>query len=108
MGVKLEDYFGTEIPKERSRKHLAVIIYDISDNKQRRRMVKYLEGFGRRVQKSAFEAWLSEPKFHKLCAGMEYIVRKEDHVKFYWLRGSSETFVWGDPPNFEEEDVVII
>ena len=76
MGVKLEDYFGTEIPKERSRKHLAVIIYDISDNKQRRRMVKYLEGF--------------------------------DHVKIYWLRGSSETFVWGDPPNFEEEDVVII
>lgn len=107
MSIEREDYFGAEEERLHAKKHLAVIIYDISDNKQRLRMVKYLEGFGRRVQKSAFEAWLSNSKFDKLCSGMDHIVRKEDHVKIYWLRGSSETYVWGDPPNFEE-DVVII
>ena len=108
MSIEREDYFGTEAERLHMKKHLTVIIYDISDNKQRLRMVKYLEGFGRRVQKSAFEAWLSKSKFDKLCAGMDNIVHEEDHVKIYWLRGSSETYVWGDPPNFEEEDVVII
>ena len=108
MNAEREDYFGTEAEQLHPSKHLAVIIYDISDNKQRLRMVKYLEGFGRRVQKSAFEAWLSNSKFDKLCTGMNNIVKAGDHVKIYWLRGSSKTYVWGDPPNFEEEDVVII
>lgn len=103
-----EDYFGTEAEKPHEKRHLAVIIYDIPDNKQRLRMVKYLESFGRRVQKSAFEAWLTDQKFDKLCVGMDNIVHDEDHVKIYWLRGASETHVWGDPPNFDEEEVVII
>ena len=30
------------------------------------------------------------------------------HAGMFAAWGSSKTYVWGDPPNFEEEDVVII
>ena len=106
--MKTENYFGPEIEGSGAPKYLTVIIYDISDNKQRLRMVKYLEGFGHRVQKSAFEAWLDNKKFSKLCAGMDHIVRTDDHVKIYRLKGAGDTLSWGDPPGAEPEDVIII
>ncbi len=106
--MKTENYFGPEIDENRDPKYLTVIIYDISDNKQRLRMVKYLEGFGHRVQKSAFEAWLNNKKFSRLCTGMDNIVRADDHVKIYRLKGASDTFVWGEPSGSDPEDVIII
>lgn len=52
--MEKEIYFAPERPDRRAAKSLTVIIYDIPDQKQRNRMVKYLERFGYRVQKSAF------------------------------------------------------
>lgn len=37
-----------------------IITYDISDDRLRRRMARLLEGFGERVQRSAFECRLRE------------------------------------------------
>lgn len=106
--MKKESYFAPAEPERRTAKALTVIIYDISEQKQRNRMVKYLEGFGYRVQKSAFEAWLNERQFLKLCAGVDRIVHPEDHVKIYRMRGSGNTCIWGGAETFEPEDVVII
>lgn len=103
-----ENYFGPEAPKQRNAKYLTVVIYDISDNRQRNRIVKYLEGFGYRVQKSAFEAWLNEQEFSVLCKGLNTIVQPDDHVKIYRLKGTSDSYVWGDAPTFEPDDVIII
>ena len=41
------------------RKYVVVIIYDISEDKQRLKMAKFLNSYGHRVQKSAFEACLT-------------------------------------------------
>lgn len=38
---------------------LVLVIYDIPDDKRRNKLATFLEGYGRRVQKSAFECFLS-------------------------------------------------
>lgn len=55
------DYFEFEtlVEDEGNDKYLILIIYDISDNKHRLEISKLLEGYGTRIQKSAFEAWLT-------------------------------------------------
>ena len=44
------------------RKYVILVIYDIVDNKRRAQMVKCLEKYGIRVQKSAFEVYISKKK----------------------------------------------
>jgi CRISPR-associated protein Cas2 len=39
---------------------LVLVTYDISDNKRRTKLATFLEGYGRRVQKSVFECWLTD------------------------------------------------
>jgi len=39
------------------RRYIVLLIYDIVDNKRRSRMVKCVERYGVRVQKSAFEVF---------------------------------------------------
>lgn len=47
----------------REKECIVLIIYDIVDNKKRNKMVKCLERYGVRVQKSAFEALLGRKKY---------------------------------------------
>lgn len=106
--MERENYFGEDESEPRSKKSLTLVIYDISDNRHRAQMVKLLEGFGRRVQKSAFEAWLDYKTYSRLCDRIERFVRPGDHVKVYRLAGSGETKCWGHTPDFEPEDILII
>ena len=106
--MEQENYFGDMECEPRAKKCLTVIIYDISSNKQRTRMVKLLESFGRRVQKSAFEAWLDYKTYSRLCARVGRLVTSEDHVKIYRLSGTAETKTWREMPAFEDEDIIII
>ncbi|NEP62230.1 MAG: CRISPR-associated endonuclease Cas2 [Symploca sp. SIO2G7] len=45
---------------------LVLVVYDIPDNKRRTKLAKFLEGYGRRVQYSVFECFLSLPKMRSL------------------------------------------
>ena len=63
---KMNEYFFDTVEVEKSNKFLVLIIYDIVDNKRRNKMAHYLEGFGFRVQKSAFEAILNKKIYEKL------------------------------------------
>ena len=56
----MDKYFFDTEDTEYKTKYLMIIIYDISDNKRRAKLSKYLQGFGFRVQRSAFEAILEE------------------------------------------------
>ena len=59
----MENYFF-EAEKEKSPdKVFVLIIYDIVDNKRRTKLAKYLQGFGFRGQKSAFEAVIPKKKY---------------------------------------------
>lgn len=61
-----EDYYFQISEDLADDKQFILIIYDIVDNKRRIRFSKFLEGYGKRVQKSAFEAMLSEKSYEKL------------------------------------------
>ena len=57
------EYEEMEFVVADERRYIVLVIYDIVDNKRRSRMVKCVERSGIRVQKSAFEAFLSKNKY---------------------------------------------
>ena len=64
----MEDYFFETLSEDSKEKKVYVlIIYDIIENKKRTKLAKFLQGYGFRIQKSAFEAMLV-PSFFALTA----------------------------------------
>lgn len=66
-----------------------LIIYDIFDNKRRTKMAKLLEGYGVRVQKSAFEFWISKSVLKSLLENIEKIAEIDDNIRVYNLNKES-------------------
>ena len=62
---------------------LRVIIYDIADNRRRRKIAKALEERAVRVQESAFEARLSARQLESLMRKLETIATAEDSLRAY-------------------------
>lgn len=89
-------------------KYIVVIIYDIADNRQRLKVAKYLSGFGKRVQKSAFEARLGKKAYERLLQGLKRLIWEEDNVRVYKLYGEEEVSVFGNAVYEQDEDVIII
>lgn len=89
-------------------KRLVLVIYDMIDNKRRLKMVKLLEGYGIRVQKSAFEALITERKYQEMVARIERIAEEEDNVRIYRLNSSNEVVVLGDSVDIADEEVIVI
>lgn len=86
----------------------ALIIYDIIDNKARIKFAKFLQGYGTRVQKSAFEAFLTQEKYHKLLREIPQHIKKEDNVRIYRIIGKGQVTAWGSFINEEPESVIIV
>ena len=93
---------------EDSNKKLVLIIYDIIDNKTRNKMVKLLESYGNRVQKSAFEALLTSVQYNEVIRKIFNIINEEDNVRMYRLNSSNEVVLIGTSDTIYEEDVIII
>lgn len=64
-----------------------VIVYDIVDNKRRRRLSDLLEGYGKRVNRSVFECLVDSPlKLERLKVAIrDEVDVKEDSVRIYTL-----------------------
>jgi len=80
---------------------LVVIIYDIPNDKRRLKLSNFLEGYGRRVQKSAFECFMSLEEMRALFQKVNKRVKpQEDNVRFYWVsqEAVSRVLVIGSPP----------
>ncbi|MDY4414725.1 MAG: CRISPR-associated endonuclease Cas2 [Ruminococcus sp.] len=65
-----------------------LVIYDISNDKNRRKIVKSLETYGYRVQYSAFECALNLRTKKILIKELEKIMLKGDSVRIYKLPAS--------------------
>ena len=48
-----------------------IICYDIVDNRRRAHIAKYLEGWGRRIQKSIFECELNSAELRKVLVRID-------------------------------------
>ena len=65
---------------------LVVVVYDVPDDKRRLKLSKLLEGYGRRVQFSMFECFLTLEEMRGLYERVGRQVKvKEDNVRFYWI-----------------------
>lgn len=90
---------------------LYVVIYDISDDKRRRRVFNLLEGYGQRVQFSAFECVLNDRKFEELRARLAKVVKMdEDSVRFYPISKHTlgQVVIWGVPPLTQMSGSVVV
>ena len=101
------DYEENEFLVEDERRYIVLVIYDITDDRRRTRMVKCLERYGIRVQKSAFEAFLTEKKYERmmeLTSGL--IDSATDSLRVYLLANHTSVRSWGIGDR-HVEDVVI-
>lgn len=93
----------------RGSKNLVLVIYDIVDNKQRVKFVKFIEAYGVRVQKSAFECMLERSLYDKLCKlAPRYIDVTTDSLRIYRLTGSMNVKQWGLTVKMETDDPFVV
>ena len=102
-----DNYEEVEFIAKSDKRYIVLVIYDIVDNKKRNRMVKCLERYGVRVQKSAFEAYLSKKKYEQLMQDASRIIDKEtDSLRVYLLANNTAVRSWGIGDK-HIEDVII-
>jgi len=93
---------------KKSPRFIVLIIYDIGNDKLRNKMVKCLEGYGTRVQKSAFEAKLTKKQYEKLMKESSKIIDKScDSLRIYILPNRASVRAWGVDDG-GVEDIVIL
>lgn len=91
-----------------SAKFIVLIIYDIVDNKRRNKMVKCLEAYGVRVQKSAFEALLEQRQINKLVSESSKLIDPiHDSLRIYVLNNVLDVYTWGTGERREVDCVVV-
>lgn len=65
---------------------LVLVVYDIADDMRRLKLSNFLEAYGRRVQNSVFECFLSLDEMGMLHQQVQRRVKlEEDNVRFYWV-----------------------
>ena len=88
-----------------------VVVYDIPDDKRRKKVSDLLEGYGQRVQYSVFECILTQTQYNELRERLRKRVKLlEDSVRFYPLSKHtlSQVETWGKPPLTKMPGSVII
>lgn len=84
------------------------MIYDIVDNKRRNKMVKCLETYGVRVQKSAFEALLNRKQYEKMLAASSCLIDESvDSLRVYVLDDIIDVYTWGIGERKETDCIIL-
>lgn len=105
--MKIENYSLNSTDEEKRDKVLVLVIYDISDNKRRTKFVKLLNGYGFRVQKSAFEAIVTKKIYQQLLNAVQNFAVDDENIRVYKIIGYSEVHSFGTYRNIEDEEVII-
>lgn len=108
--MERENYFFDIDEKAGGNKVFVLIIYDITDNRKRIKFAKFLQGYGFRVQKSAFEAVITKKKYGELLKAIpSFIAEKEnDSIKVYKIIGKGQVTSFGKTDENTVEDVIVI
>lgn len=93
---------------EKNKKIHILIIYDISENKTRTKLVKFLLGYGYRVQKSAFEAIVTKSQLKKIIKNISnYLDEENDSIRIYRMY-YDDVIIFGKNFSIEDEEIIII
>jgi CRISPR-associated protein Cas2 len=90
---------------------LVLVVYDVPDDKRRVKLSTFLEGYGRRVQYSVFECFLTLDEMRQLHEKVRRRVKSsEDNVRFYWIsqEAVSRVLTIGSSPPQEPPQAYII
>ena len=71
------------------RPQLRVIVYDIANNRRRRKVAGTLEELAARVQESVFEARLSQAQLTRLRRRLDPLIAPEDSLRIYTIPDAS-------------------
>ena len=105
----MENYFIWNTEEMKSRKIYLLVIYDIVGNKRRTNFAKRMKGYGFRVQKSAFEAMVSENLYRKLLNEIPALIyEKREGVRIYLVVGCREVYLFAQNVSIENEEVIIL
>lgn len=105
LAMNVGEYLG----RNRLEGIYVLIIYDISLDASRSSFAKLMEGFGFRVQKSAFEAYLTPGKYEKLLRLIPGCIDPAtDSVRVYQLHCSCDIRLFGSNRQIRADDAVII
>ncbi|MDR3258838.1 MAG: CRISPR-associated endonuclease Cas2 [Fusobacteriaceae bacterium] len=105
----MEDYFFNTDSPDKGIRYFVVICYDITDNKRRSKLVKFLEKYSFRVQKSVFEGFLDKSNYRKIKIQIQkYIDETEDNVRIYRIIGNGNVQSYGIGVDIEDEEVIIL
>ena len=108
METERENYFFDIPDSAESDKVFVLIIYDIIENKKRVKLAKLLQGYGFRIQKSAFEAVITKKKYKKLLKELAPFGNAEDSVQVYKIIGKGQVTNIGKPLENEQEEIILI
>lgn len=90
---------------------LVLVTYDIPNNKRRKKLSDFLEGYGRRVQRSVFECFLSLEEMKRLHGQLtKRVVTSEDNVRLYWINANAmpRTLTLGSTPPQPPPDAYVL
>ena len=104
----MENYFFETDEYVHDNKVFVLVIYDIIENKKRVKLAKKLLGYGFRIQKSAFEAKLTEKKYRQLLSELKSFENSEDSIRVYRIIGQGNVTVFGEQKDTELEDIIVI
>ena len=62
-----------------------LVIYDISDPRRLRKTGRFMQRYGRRVQKSVFECRLKRSAYRAMLYGLSAIAEENDSIMIYAL-----------------------
>lgn len=85
-----------------------VIIYDIISDKRRAFLKNFLNAFGQRVQRSAFECVMTKEKCEILLKKIEKFAEPDDLIRIYKLNQNVKKIVYGTKFEEENEDFYFI
>lgn len=87
-----------------------LVLYDISDPKKTRLLVKILRRYGIRVQKSVFEGHVRQTQMKEMTKEIKRLMASEryfdpdDNVRIYKIAGECELCVFGNYENQVPEE----
>lgn len=106
--MERENYFFDIDENIDNNKVFVLIIYDITDNKKRIKFAKFLQGYGFRVQKSAFEAVITKKKYSELLKSISSFVTGNDSIRVYKIIGRGQVTSFGKTEDNTIDDIIVI
>lgn len=87
---------------------LYLIVYDVTDNKERGRVDKALRNYGFRVQKSVYECRLTRGQKKRLISELQALTIQTGHIRMYAVVSNHVTKIGCVPVDFDGEYVYFI